>query len=241
MMPFAAMRLRNSAGGGGGGGTAALLLHFNGTNGATTTTDSGANGIAVTMFNGAQISTAQSVFGGSSFALNAIGSSYLTTADEPSLRSGSGDLTIDFRMRAGSPAGGYQTAFVIGDPSGSGGTNRLEFRFADSGFGEAFQLNVGQGTGLGDIQSFGIDKTSAANTWVAVRTVFTAGVFYLYINGTRVATFTHALNLTVGAVSIGRLRPSSTQYFTGYIDELRIVQTALTTGSSYTLDVVEFT
>ena len=57
--------IKGAGGGGGGGGpVVSALLHFDGANGATTTTDD--TGKAVTMFGSAQLGTAQSVFGGAS-------------------------------------------------------------------------------------------------------------------------------------------------------------------------------
>lgn len=61
---------RGKAGGGGGGSTdpdfanVSLLLHMDGSNGSTTFTDSSLNSLTVTANGNAQISTAQSKFGG---------------------------------------------------------------------------------------------------------------------------------------------------------------------------------
>jgi hypothetical protein len=57
-----------------------LLLHFNGANGSATFTNSSSNARTVTPSGNAQISTAQSVFGGSSLLLDGSGD-YLTIAD----------------------------------------------------------------------------------------------------------------------------------------------------------------
>ena len=56
-----------------------LLMHFNGTNGSTTMTDNSKNNFAVTAVGNAQLSTAQSKFGGSSLLLDGTGD-YLTFA-----------------------------------------------------------------------------------------------------------------------------------------------------------------
>jgi hypothetical protein len=55
-----------------------LLLHGDGTNGSTTITDSSISPKTVTAVGNAQISTAQSKFGGASIAFNGT-TSYLTT------------------------------------------------------------------------------------------------------------------------------------------------------------------
>lgn len=59
----------------------ALLLHMDGANGSASFTDSSGNAHAVTANGGAQISTAQSKFGGSSADFDAV-DSYLSVADD---------------------------------------------------------------------------------------------------------------------------------------------------------------
>jgi hypothetical protein len=73
-----------------------ILLHMDGTNGSTTFTDTNAGGSAHTWTaNGnAQISTAQSKFGGASGLFDGTGD-YITTPDHADYTLGSGDFTID--------------------------------------------------------------------------------------------------------------------------------------------------
>jgi hypothetical protein len=85
-------------------GAIPLLLHFNGSNGSTTFTDSSLLALTVTRSNNAQISTAQSKFGGASALFAGNGSptasgDYLTTATSPFLSCGSGDFTHSFWFR----------------------------------------------------------------------------------------------------------------------------------------------
>ena len=65
--------LGGSGGGGGpggGGGSYALLCHFDGADGATSSTDSSSHGHTLTFGGAAQLDTAQSVFGGASLLLD---------------------------------------------------------------------------------------------------------------------------------------------------------------------------
>ena len=72
-----------------------LLLNGNGTNGSSTITDSSNNSYTVNANGNAQISTAQSKFGGSSMYFDGSGDN-LEIADSASWDFGAGDFTIDF-------------------------------------------------------------------------------------------------------------------------------------------------
>ena len=79
-----------------------LLLHADGTNGSTTFTDSEATPKTVTVGGSAQISTAQSKFGGASAFLD--GTGMLSLADSVDWNFGSGDFTVDFWFRPNAAA-----------------------------------------------------------------------------------------------------------------------------------------
>ena len=89
-----------------------LLLHGNGTNGSTTITDSSPSPKTVTAVGNAQISTAQSKFGGSSIAFDGTGD-YLSVPNDGTLQMGSVDFTIEFWIYFNSLSG-YQTPFDKG-------------------------------------------------------------------------------------------------------------------------------
>jgi hypothetical protein len=75
-----------------------LLLHGDGTNGSTTITDNSPSPKTVTAVGNAQISTAQSKFGGASIALDGTGD-YLSTPATNAFVFGTGDFTIEFWIR----------------------------------------------------------------------------------------------------------------------------------------------
>jgi hypothetical protein len=71
-----------------------LLLHGDGANGSTTIIDSSPTPKTVTAFGNAQISTAQSKFGGASIALDGTGD-YASTGNSSDLLMGSAVFTIE--------------------------------------------------------------------------------------------------------------------------------------------------
>jgi hypothetical protein len=80
-----------------------LLLPLNGTNGSTTFTDASSNAFTVTGSGNAQISTAQSQWGGSSLLLDGTGD-FLTTATDAAFTI-TGDFTVEFWIRVLTTAG----------------------------------------------------------------------------------------------------------------------------------------
>ncbi len=72
-----------------------LLLHGNGANGSTTITDSSRIPKTVTAFGNAQISTAQSKFGGSSIAFDGAGD-YLQASASDNFAFNAQDFTVEF-------------------------------------------------------------------------------------------------------------------------------------------------
>ena len=73
-----------------------LLLHGNGTNGSTTITDSSPTPKTVTAVGNAQISTAQSKFGGSSIAFDGTGDYIAIAEASDSFTFGTENFTIEF-------------------------------------------------------------------------------------------------------------------------------------------------
>lgn len=90
------------------------LLHMDGTNGSTTFTDDTGGTWAA---NGnAQITTAQSVFGGASMLLDGNGD-WLQTPTNSNFNFGTSDFTIEARVRISSLANNFQCIFANGTTS----------------------------------------------------------------------------------------------------------------------------
>jgi hypothetical protein len=85
-------------------GSVSLLLHGNGTNGSTTITDNSPSPKTVTAVGNAQISTAQSKFGGASILLDGTGDGASTTSST-AFSFDIGDFTIELWVKLNSISG----------------------------------------------------------------------------------------------------------------------------------------
>jgi hypothetical protein len=152
-----------------------LLLHMNGTNGSTTFTDSGPNAFTITRSGNAQISTAQSKFGGASGLFDGNGD-YLAPPDTSSLQPGTGAFTIEFWARWASVSGpqtffGFAAEFdiskvnagVIQTPSlmaGGGGLTGTTTFVTD----QWYHIAVSRGTGIARLYVDGVEESSQSGT-----------------------------------------------------------------------------
>jgi hypothetical protein len=203
-----------------------LLLHGDGANGSTVIRDSSSRMNTVTAVGNAQISTAQSKFGGASIAFDGTGN-YLTVPDNADFEFGSGNFTVEMWIY---PTSGTNTfrCFIAksnrNSPGGQGSfvgqisnTNKLQMLFDKDATGETWDIDV-QGT-----------TTVALNTWHHIAVVRSGNVFTAYLNGVSEATATNGLSLvdnaellTIGA--LGYTSPPFVSFFNGYIDDLRITK-----------------
>jgi hypothetical protein len=187
-----------------------LLLHGNGTNGSTTITDSSSRLNTVTASAGAQISTAQSKFGGSSIAFNGSGAR-LSVPNSNSLQFGQADFTVEFWMFFNSTAG-FQT--VIGKTF--------------TGAGEWVIQTAGV-TG-GRLKFYGPSTTiietsdNSANAWIHVALVRSSGTCFLYRNGTQTGSAAIGTNYNATGVLTVGANVNGSDPFNGYIDDLRITK-----------------
>lgn len=188
-----------------------LLLHGDGADATTTFLDSAAIPHSVSAGGSVQVDTAQSVFGGASILFNGA-SDYLSLADNDDWDFGTGDFTIDFRVRFAS----------------IGATHTLLSNYAGSSSGWAVQLRD-TGTTLnfswGDALLVTRSWSPSTNTWYHVAIIRAAGVIGLYVNGTLLgatASVSTSLSGSSAALNIGRLPTLGLQYFAGWMDEIRI-------------------
>jgi hypothetical protein len=207
-----------------------LLLNFNGSNGSTTFTDSSGNGLTVTGFGNAQISTAQSQHGGSSLLLDGTGD-YLTVATS-TLLDLPADFTVEFWVR---PSAAITTNGFVTRPN-SGGINPIridtisgQLRVSASSNGSSFAFNM-------------IGGTFTANTWQHVAVTRQGNVWRSFIGGTQVGTTTSSITpyTSTDPVIIGA-RTTSVFFFNGYIDDLRIKKGEALYTASFTPPTAELT
>lgn len=214
---------------------ASLLLHGDGTNGSTTFTDDSSNKLTVTGQGNAQISTAQSRFGGSSILLDGNGD-YLSIANNNVFNFGVGNFTIEMWIRAASLSnspflyqkltpGGNGTGWFV--ELGSSG----QIYFGNSTTGGAFATWAGTGI--------------TTNTWHNITVTRVGFVLSAFVNGTLLSSqassqWANSVDNTE-AVAIGSWRPTNTAFdFNGYIDELRITKGVARYTTSFTPSATAF-
>jgi hypothetical protein len=108
-----------------------LLLPFDGSNAATTTNDESNSTHSVTFAGGAQISTAESKFGGSSLYLNGDSGTKLTISQSSDFDFGTGDFTIEFWIKTSLSNNDTQSRRVIS--FGANDANRIQIFLSSAG------------------------------------------------------------------------------------------------------------
>lgn len=200
------------------------LLHFDGPNGSTVITDD--VGHVVTVFGNAQISTAQSVFGGSSLLLDGSGD-YITMPNSADWLF-TGNFTIAARIRPTSIASNFEIA-----STGTGAGAYWRFFWDQPSSTLKFTYENGA-TQILASQSW----SPSVNTWYEVRVCRSGNNFHLFAGtsggsisllGTTVdadAMVSSGLPLSIGAFG--------SSYATGYIDEFIIYNGTATHTAGYT-------
>lgn len=164
----------------------------------------------------AQISTAQSKFGGNALLLDGTGD-YLSTPDSPDWAFGSGDFTLECWAYFTNVAVSTQT--LIAQFSGSPGQYSWILRW-DVGFLKLYYSP--DGTTLPANLAWA--WTPVVNTWYHIAVVRTGNNVLAFINGGQIGTaqpisgalFDSNATLAIGASSSGSWN------FYGYLDEIRI-------------------
>jgi hypothetical protein len=186
-----------------------LLLHGNGTNGSTTITDNSPSPKTVTAVGNAQISTAQSKFGGASIALDGSGD-YLTVLNSSQFNFGVDDFTIE--------AWFYRTSTAQFEIASCGNPGADGFFFTSN----TSAINFGTGSAVVLASS---STSLALNVWTHIAVTRSSNVTRVFANGIAGATTTNALNnlnsTTVFRVGANR---AVNAFATGYIDEFRITK-----------------
>ena len=208
-----------------------LQLPFDGSNGATSTSDLSNQNHTVTV-NGAQISSAQSKFGGTSLLLDGSNDYLSIGGSEWNSNLNSGDFTVEFWIRLDTLGDSRiitnyngSNGWGVAMWSGGGGTNYFD-GYWYNGSWQYIQYNHGSAS----------HTTPSVDTWYHLAFVRNGNDWSLYLNGTAEYTRTVSGSITsstLGALEIGR-RYDAAQYVDGYIDDLRITKGLARYTSNFT-------
>jgi hypothetical protein len=204
-----------------------LLLHGDGTNGSTTIVDSSPSPKTVTAVGDAQISTAQSKFGGSSIAFDGTGD-YLTIPPSAEFEFGTDPFTVEFWIyptTSTTSRAVLSTAdngsFTTGGIDILGISSKLYFYFTVAGSaGSARSIAVSLPT-LNTWNHYAFVGVSPTDT-----RVYKNGALEGTSGANRSITFTGQNELVVGARHSGAgpgVGPIQ-NFFDGYIEDLRITK-----------------
>jgi hypothetical protein len=211
-----------------------LLLHGNGTNGSTTITDSSPTPKTVTAVGNAQISTAQSKFGGASIAFDGSGD-YLQTADTSDLKFGSGDFTVEAWVNL---TVGTSSAYIVSKYTAFVSSPGIVFTILRNNHPtnpRGLFIVLGSSQVL-----FGSDLI-ADGTWYHIAMTRSDNSVRVFVNGTQAGTtFTSSTDLTDTAVLRIGASNDTDSFANGYIDDLRITKGVARYTSNFTPPAAPF-
>ena len=211
-----------------------LLLNFNGSDEATTITDSSeyTSNQTITVAGDAKLDTAIKKYGTASLQLTS-GNSYVNVADRPELDLAYHDFTIEwweYRVSGGTNptvAGRDRTTtyapWVVGKEES--GTAKLYI----SGNGTSW--DVANGVSMGTVN---------LNQWNHFAVTRKGKTFRTFKNGTQVSTFDDAeafIRVNSNSMSIGSAQGGN--YFRGYIDDFRITRGTSLYNANFTAPTAE--
>jgi len=162
----------------------------------------------------AQISTAQSQFGGSSIYLDGAGDWVISPAILPNTF-GSGDFTVEM--------------WIYPVSSASYGTLYSTEVYTAENVAATFQVSIDSSLvpKSGTRNAYVVTSSSAltANTWSHLAVSRSGSSWKMFINGTQVASATDSTSFVAGGFVTGTLpRSTGNTWFNGYIDDLRITK-----------------
>ena len=205
-----------------------LLLHGNGTNGSTTITDSSPTPKAVTAVGNAQISTAQSKFGGASIAFDGNGD-YLSIPFSTDFQI-AGDYTIEFWARIPAQSTASYTLGYLGTHAISG----------VSGFAIGHYLG-NLSVRLNNVSTASSTTPLLVNTWQHIAVVCSGASLRGYVDGNQVLSGSSATTSNTNSLVIGNFQDlDPNRWFTGFIDDLRITKGIARYTSNFTPPTAPF-
>ena len=161
----------------------------------------------------AQINTSVKKYGTGSLSFNG-STDYLTTKSNVVMQLGSGNFTVEFWMYATTLSPSYQR--IVTTTNGAFGSTDFTIRTQSA----QIQVFCGSTTNYGGV-------SLSTNTWIhiaVVRNGTGTNNITTYINGTSAFQFTSTDNITTPIQFVGGYYSSGSEYFTGYLDDVRITK-----------------
>lgn len=198
-----------------------LLLHMDGSNGSTTFTDHSSNAHTLTTNGNAQISTAQSKFGGASGLFDG-NADFLTRSSHTSFDMTNGDFTIECWARFSSP---LQQSLLVGYHVSQTTMNESDIAFnleyAGGNLRFKFVNNSSSPTTI-------TTSAPSTNTWYHYAVTRSGVDLRLFVDGVLSASAnigTQTINTPAARqLNIGRYGQTDTRYMFGHIDDVRITK-----------------
>ena len=199
-----------------------LLLSFDGSNGATATSDLSDNNHSVTFVGDAQISTAQSKFGGSSYYSDGTGD-HLTIPSSSAFAFAAGDFTIELWVRRT----GSITYPYLWDMRVAGAAAAVNYIYLLSDSSYVMRYSVNNATKITG------STTIALNTWHHVALVRSSGTTTLYLDGSSEGSFSDSTSYVAAPLRIGDYSNGGYS-FPGHMEDWRITRGVARYTSSFT-------
>lgn len=209
-----------------------LLLHFDGANGSTTFTDNSSPAKTATVFGNAQISTAQSKFGGASGLFDGTGD-YLSYASDADFGFGTGAYTVEGWVRF-TAAATYRCMFDNRTASNQG----IAIYCDGSGTNESGRLLVASDVGIiAGAASTAFAASSSFQHWAVTKSGTTVRGF---IGGTQVWSITDSRTLASASTCFIGSTYLGGQGFNGYLDDIRVTKGVARYTANFTAPTAAF-
>jgi hypothetical protein len=210
------------------GPVTSLLAHFDGAGILTTPVDSGPYGFVATLV-GAELSSAQSKFGGSSLRSPTAGDKCLFATSAAAFDFGTGNWTVEFWFY--SAVASNAAVFGISDTgSPTASQTAMSMRLNTSTKTVEVYLYSGAAATYSGVSASGLYTTSS---WNHVAVCLSAGVVRTYLNGVEILSAAHVADINYAdtfAVHVGGWPGAGNGIAGIHIEELRIIKDALYTA-----------